>query len=216
VEDEIIKSTKSKKQEAKSSSSGSEKSASTSSSGKDSKPSTKKKNISDSKSSQETKKVAAKKKASTNESKEPKSEEHDDNADKDAPVTSKKKEITTKEYQHAYEDPNWEGNEDETGSVDSGVMEEDFCFECGISTLANADEWNNVILCDRCDAEYHLKCVGLEVVPRREYICRKCVSEVENMKDLKFDVGEKFKVSFSPLLKYFELKGLLCTSVFCF
>lgn len=101
-----------------------------------------------------------------------------------------------KTYEHAYEDPDWQGNEDDSGSVASGVMDEDFCWECGVSTLNNEDDWDNVVLCDRCDAEYHLRCAGLDRVPRRSFICKRCVQEENAFKDLSFNIGDQFKAGY--------------------
>lgn len=96
-------------------------------------------------------------------------------------------------YKHAYEDPNWLGNEDETGSVASGVLEEDFCCECGASTLETPETWSNVILCDICDGEYHLKCIGLKSLPEN-YICRRCLKEQDHLYKLNFNLTDTFPV----------------------
>jgi hypothetical protein len=98
-------------------------------------------------------------------------------------------------YKHAYEDPNWIGNEDDNGSVASGVLEEDYCFECGLSTLETL-HLNNVILCDICDGEYHLECVGLDRIPRSTFVCNKCSSEQDALKGLNFNVSDAFKVTY--------------------
>jgi len=100
-----------------------------------------------------------------------------------------------KEHAHAYDDPDWEGNDDDNGSVASGVLEEDYCYVCGDSTL-NADQWNNVVLCDVCDGEYHLKCVGLDKLPTDSFVCYKCVKEREQQKNVVFNVSNNnFPVS---------------------
>jgi hypothetical protein len=98
-------------------------------------------------------------------------------------------------YKHAYEDPDWIGNEDDNGSVASGVLEEDYCFECGLSTLETL-HLNNVILCDICDGEYHLECVGLDRIPRSTFVCNKCSSEQDAQKGLNFNVSDAFKVTY--------------------
>lgn len=97
------------------------------------------------------------------------------------------------EYKHAYEDPNWLGNEDEAGSVASGVLEEDFCCECGLSTL-DSDAWSNVIICDVCEGEYHLHCLKMDRAPRSTFVCVRCIREVEEQKGLKFNVSDIFRV----------------------
>lgn len=88
----------------------------------------------------------------------------------------------------------WSGNSDDEGSVDSGILEENICFHCGIST-SSATEWSNVVLCDRCDGEYHLDCVGLESVPRISFTCPRCQEEIAAYSKLSCSFrGEKFKV----------------------
>lgn len=100
---------------------------------------------------------------------------------------------STKVYEHAYEDPNWEGNENEEGSVASGILEEDFCQSCGLSTLSS-DGWNSVILCDVCDAEFHVSCLKMDKPPRSTFVCYKCINESEAMKNLRFNVSDVFRV----------------------
>jgi hypothetical protein len=95
-------------------------------------------------------------------------------------------------FRHAYEDPNWEGNEDDRGSVASGILEEDFCQICGLSTLA-AGSWSNVILCDVCDSEYHIPCLKMNKVPRSMFVCYKCNKETDAMKNLRF-VSDVFRI----------------------
>ena len=108
------------------------------------------------------------------------------------PVTASQPET----FDHAYEDPNWLGNEDDSGSVASGVLEEDYCFECGKSTM-DCLGLNNVVLCDVCDGEYHLSCAGLEKLPRSTFVCHRCIEEQEQQKNLRFNVCEVFRVSLS-------------------
>lgn len=97
-------------------------------------------------------------------------------------------------YKHAYEDPNWQGNEDDAGSVESGLLEEDFCCECGASTLTGSD-WKSVIICDICEGEYHLQCLGLDRIPRATFICPPCMEEANEQRHLKFNVSDVFRVS---------------------
>lgn len=93
-------------------------------------------------------------------------------------------------YVHAYEDPNWLGNEDDNGSVASGLLEEDFCLLCGHSTLGS-DTWNSVVLCDNCEGEYHLQCIGLSKLPQSDFVCRRCEAEAQIQKSLQYKV-ERF------------------------
>lgn len=103
-------------------------------------------------------------------------------------------------YSHDYENPEWEGNENDEGSVASGILEEDFCHFCGNSTLSS-ESWNNVILCDICDAEYHTSCLKLEKIPRSTFVCYKCLNETEAMKNMRFNVSDIFRVSAFVFLK---------------
>ena len=73
-------------------------------------------------------------------------------------------------FRHAYEDPNWRGNEGDRGSVASGILEEDLCQICGLSTLSTEGR-SNIILCDICDSEYHVPCLKLNKVPRSTFDC---------------------------------------------
>ncbi len=92
----------------------------------------------------------------------------------------------------------WEGNSDSDGSVDSGVLDEDLCYECGIDTKDLPPEsWSSLIICDTCSAEYHLACVKLEKVPRNStpFRCPKCFAEEDWFKNFSFKVDDpRFKV----------------------
>lgn len=85
----------------------------------------------------------------------------------------------------------WSGNSDDEGSVMSAVLEENICFECGRSTLE--DDKNTIVMCDRCDGEYHAACQQLERIPRISWKCKDCVNEEKlyNASDYKLDI---FKV----------------------
>ena len=86
------------------------------------------------------------------------------------------------------------GNEDDKGSVVSAVLDEDICYECGLSTL-NGSDWDSVIMCDVCDGEYHLHCLGLKSAPEGSFVCVKCQEESSYYADLQFSVSDDFKVS---------------------
>ena len=74
------------------------------------------------------------------------------------------------------------GNEDDKGSVVSAILEEDICYECGLSTL-NSDSWNDVIMCDLCDSEYHLHCQQLTVAPTGSWVClMRNITKTSNLK----------------------------------
>jgi hypothetical protein len=51
------------------------------------------------------------------------------------------------------------------------------CSVCGLDVVAGV-----VLLCDSCDAEYHIKCLDppLLAEPEGEWFCPKCVREQEN------------------------------------
>lgn len=88
----------------------------------------------------------------------------------------------------------WSGNSDDEGSVDSGVLDEEICFDCG-KRVIRRKEFESLINCDICDSLWHLNCAGLEMHPRVKFNCRRCVEEqigFENM-DYKVD-AKRFKV----------------------
>lgn len=94
-----------------------------------------------------------------------------------------------------YYDEKWLGNADDAGSVCSGVLEEDFCQACGLSTLSS-DAWDGVVLCDGCDAEYHLNCVHLPAVPEGDFTCPRCTEELAYAAEHSFDMpGLLFQLS---------------------
>ena len=80
----------------------------------------------------------------------------------------------------------WEGNSDDEGSVDSGAMEEDICFECG--KLTTHDDPEAIIMCDICASEIHLACLGLNMIPRKGYVCPRCKEDEYAFGDLNYDV----------------------------
>jgi len=85
------------------------------------------------------------------------------------------------------------GNEDDKGSVVSALLEEDICYQCGEGTM-NGDEWGEVVMCDICDGEYHLKCQNLTCTPEGSFFCTKCKDDEEHFKDMRFEVSSSFKV----------------------
>lgn len=85
------------------------------------------------------------------------------------------------------------GNEDDKGSVVSALLEEDICYHCGMNTM-NGDEWGEVVMCDTCDGEYHLRCQGLSSTPEGSFVCSKCVEDEQHFKDMRFEVSSCFKV----------------------
>lgn len=99
----------------------------------------------------------------------------------------------------------WSGNSDSKGSVDSACLDENVCFECGESTAGmTPEECAQMILCDRCDGEFHIKCVKLESMPRSsvQFTCPRCLEDERQFKGLAYDIvvrnwkGEKQRVEF--------------------
>jgi hypothetical protein len=90
---------------------------------------------------------------------------------------------------------NFSGYSDDQGSVCSGLLEEGICFECGVST--NAHCWEQLIICDVCEGEYHIGCIGGEgKVPRTRFACTRCKEEQLAFEDVKFNVHDSFKVGY--------------------
>lgn len=81
----------------------------------------------------------------------------------------------------------WEGNSDSDGSVDTGALEENVCFECGECTTDEPD-WDSLVLCDICSGDYHLRCVGLDIVPRKGWVCLRCKTDAAEFKGLEYMV----------------------------
>lgn len=107
---------------------------------------------------------------------------------------------------------NWEGNSDSEGSVDSGVLEENICYECGELTADLPESaWTGLIICDRCDLDYHTTCVGFEagaLLPRHGWQCPKCIEEQREQKKLDFtfpqcrEIFDALKVHKRAVLEY--------------
>lgn len=103
------------------------------------------------------------------------------------------------------DDPEWEGYSDDEGSVASAILDEDICYGCGLPTLYD-DDWTSLVLCDKCDGEYHLKCAGLERVPRISFTCPKCAKESLEFTQQKFTVdGSTFKVISDPFKYTYQI-----------
>lgn len=148
-----------------------------------------------------------------------KSEENSKNMKKEQKIkkepSSKKSAKTprlTKKVLSAYEEEtrgirpidrgsSWDGNSDSLGSVNSGVLDENLCFICGIETTD--DDYEKVVLCDCCDGEYHLSCVGLSGLPRISWTCSLCRDERMWFSKLKYDVPNfKVRFHFNKRLRY--------------
>jgi hypothetical protein len=107
---------------------------------------------------------------------------------------------------------NWEGNSDSDGSVDSGVLEENICHECGELTAdLPPEEWSSLIICDRCELDYHTICVGFsegDPLPRHAWTCPKCVEEEKAMRALDFsfprcrEIFDALKVKKARVLEF--------------
>lgn len=96
------------------------------------------------------------------------------------------------------------GNIDDKGSVVSAILEEDICFICGHSTMLDTGEWDNVILCDKCDGEYHISCCklnGLDEVPEESFVCYKCIEDENYFKNFNFNIPNLFLIPEELLMK---------------
>jgi len=52
------------------------------------------------------------------------------------------------------------------------------CRECGCRKCGGKEDSNNQILCDECDAAYHLRCLGMTSLPTEdEWFCPECKNE---------------------------------------
>jgi len=52
------------------------------------------------------------------------------------------------------------------------------CKKCGCRICGGKDDPNNQIMCDECDAAYHLKCLGMKTLPDvDEWFCPLCKNE---------------------------------------
>lgn len=98
-------------------------------------------------------------------------------------------------------------SDDDCDSVESAILEEDICFKCGVST-ANMPSWSTLLLCDICDGEYHLACVGLDGPPRSGWRCQRCIQESAFFLKMKYEVAPYFKV-FHPM---FQIKKRWCVA----
>jgi hypothetical protein len=133
--------------------------------------------------------------------------------------SNKKKKVTTKkakkEIKSIIYDESHEGYSDEEGSVESGILDEKVCCECGIKT-DRKKECEELVLCDVCDSEYHMKCVGMERTRTRALVwtCPRCLDEETHFSSLSFLGGQKFQVLaiLSILLLYHSVS---CKIVIC-
>jgi len=48
---------------------------------------------------------------------------------------------------------------------------------CAICFRPDSERGNQIVFCDNCDAGYHQKCCGLTVIPKGDWICKKCSQE---------------------------------------
>ncbi|CAM9994119.1 unnamed protein product, partial [Discosporangium mesarthrocarpum] len=54
-------------------------------------------------------------------------------------------------------------------------LDDDLCRSCLDHSSDHADDLQ--LMCDRCDAKYHLKCLGMYSVPAGDWFCIGCVGE---------------------------------------
>ena len=116
---------------------------------------------------------------------------------------------TTKK-QRTFRTSSWSGNTNSDGTVDSGALDEDVCFECGESTTDFLQPGRTILICDMCEGEYHLACVQLDLAPRHGWECPACTNERRRGLELCFDVeGECFEI---PPLRRHDPKPEWCYS----
>ena len=101
-----------------------------------------------------------------------------------APLTAKsltlyadKNKDRNSKRERTFRTSSWSGNTDSDGTVDSGALDEDVCFECGNKTEDYLAPGCTIIICDTCEGEYHLKCVELDMPPRHKWSCPACMKE---------------------------------------
>jgi len=64
------------------------------------------------------------------------------------------------------------------------------CKDCGCRKCGLKDHADQQVMCDECDGAYHIKCIGLKVLPEEdEWFCPECKNEDDIVK-----AGEKMKV----------------------
>jgi len=69
------------------------------------------------------------------------------------------------------------------------------CRECGCRKCGGKEDANNQILCDECDAAYHLKCLGMTSLPTEdEWFCPECKND-DNIVGGKVKMGKKKTVN---------------------
>lgn len=118
--------------------------------------------------------------------------------------------LAAKEPMDRIYDPKFEGNDDDMGSVDSGALDENICFECGVDTnlyKPNSSPERNVdtiVICDVCSGEYHLTCAKFDrnSRPSTKWTCPRCAIDEEFFEKMKYDIviknwdGKKQRVEF--------------------
>lgn len=114
-------------------------------------------------------------------------------------------------------DRKFEGNDDEKGSVDSGALDENVCFECGLDTTHDVNE--SIIICDSCSAEYHITCAKVVRESRagNPWTCSRCVQDENFFDKLRYDIvvknwdGKKQRVEFE-ISRSKKVKASYCFS----
>ena len=64
------------------------------------------------------------------------------------------------------------------------------CKDCGCRKCGGKGEQDQQVMCDECDGAYHIKCLGMKVLPEEdEWFCPECKNDDDIVK-----AGEKLKV----------------------
>lgn len=80
-------------------------------------------------------------------------------------------------------------------SDSDGVLNDEICCYCGVEILDPA-EFSTVLICDACNGDFHLKCSGEDVIPRKSkmWICPLCKEDSRHFSALKFNVSDEFLI----------------------
>ena len=67
------------------------------------------------------------------------------------------------------------------------------CKECGCNKCGKKDSPETLIICDECQLNFHLKCIGLTSVPEDDYYCEGCKQEDTTIKPGDALINKKLK-----------------------
>jgi len=67
------------------------------------------------------------------------------------------------------------------------------CKECGCNICGKKDNPDQMIICDECHLNFHIKCLGLTEIPEDDFYCQKCKREDTTIKPGDQLVNKKLK-----------------------